>query len=176
MLQIRFCVFKKNAVKVWNVLGNALEKFWIWAHKIKMVWAIRLQFGSLIVLYYHGIVNLDLAFIAFWNQTLHIQWRGGGGGGWEIWVLFGTFIHLACTFSPLLENGGFSMAGYLDTVEKPPNMLSNVSWGKVHSDAIPRVSLDATLMYGLRPGCRNMDLLVPVGTSTHLNWIQCGFK
>jgi hypothetical protein len=26
-LQIHFCVFEKNAVKVWNLLGNALEIF-----------------------------------------------------------------------------------------------------------------------------------------------------
>jgi hypothetical protein len=33
-LSIHFCVFEKNAVKVWNLLGNALEKFLILAHKI----------------------------------------------------------------------------------------------------------------------------------------------
>jgi hypothetical protein len=27
MLQIHFCVFEKNAVKVWNLLANALENF-----------------------------------------------------------------------------------------------------------------------------------------------------
>jgi hypothetical protein len=43
------CIREK--CKVWNLLGNATETFYILAHKIKMVWAIRLQFGRLIVLY-----------------------------------------------------------------------------------------------------------------------------
>jgi hypothetical protein len=44
-LYINFCVFEKNAVKVWNLLGNALENILILAHEIKMVWAIWLKFG-----------------------------------------------------------------------------------------------------------------------------------
>jgi hypothetical protein len=33
-----------------------------------------------------------------------------------------------------------------------------------------------TLVTAWMPWRRNMDLLVPAGTSIHLNWIQCGFK
>jgi hypothetical protein len=37
MLYIHFCEFEKNAVKVWNLQGNALEKIYILPHKIKLV-------------------------------------------------------------------------------------------------------------------------------------------
>jgi hypothetical protein len=33
-----------------------------------------------------------------------------------------------------------------------------------------------TLVTARMPWRRNVDLLVPAGTSTHLNWIKCGFK
>jgi hypothetical protein len=35
MQYINFCVFEKNAVKGWNLLGNVLENILILAHKIK---------------------------------------------------------------------------------------------------------------------------------------------
>jgi hypothetical protein len=53
------------------LLGNVLEKNSILPHKIKI-----LQAHSTLLLQHHGVINseyLDLAFIAFWNQTLHMD-------------------------------------------------------------------------------------------------------
>jgi hypothetical protein len=71
---VPFFVFEKNAVKVWNLLGNALEKLWL----IKSSWfehAIRLKFGRLIIHYLCNIMELltqdtlDLAFQRFGTNS-----------------------------------------------------------------------------------------------------------
>jgi hypothetical protein len=49
-------------------------------------------------------------------------------------------------------------------------------WRQRHSFAALAMLYAMTLVTAWMLWRRNVDLLVPAGTSTHLNWIQCGFN
>jgi hypothetical protein len=112
------------------------------------------------------------------SMVLRYRARGKVTSWWRILVTLVPLTAVPSILGPIKATlySMLSFQGWWRQCTRSYLKAASTHCWRQHHSVTALATYTMTLFTACMPRRRNMDLLVPMGTSTRLNWIQCGFK